>query len=29
MKIGRQGYGELSAETRSIDFARPAPRIGD
>ena len=29
MKIGRQGYGALPAETRSIDFARPTPRIGD
>lgn len=29
MKIGRQGYGELPAETRSIDFARPTPIIGD
>lgn len=29
MKIRRQGYGELPAETRSIDFARPTPRIGD
>ena len=29
MKIGRQGYDALPAETRSIDFARQAPLIGD
>lgn len=29
MKIRRQSYGELPAETRSIDFTRPTPRIGD
>ena len=29
MKIRRQGYGELPAETRSINLARPTPNIGD
>lgn len=29
MKIGRQSYGALPAETHSIDFARPTPRIDD
>lgn len=29
MKIERQSYGALPAGTRSIDFTRPTPRIGD
>lgn len=29
MKIGQQSYGALPAEIRSIDFARPTPRIDD